>query len=319
MSADQLTAPVRAFCFTKLTTLEQAGIPLLQALPIAAKESPPSLKEQFARLQVLLQRGEPLAEAGRRSGLFLPWEARLISVAVESGHLEATFARFAEHYTTHAQRQRQLGARFTLPVAVLVLVLALVLAIFVAPIPALFQGEIGIVGYLLRTLLPLAIAYFGCKNLAARYRQSGTHEQSEWLAELALAMPLLGGMLRRQQRHDFLAGLALLLEAGVPAVEALRLAGESVANTILRRQYTATADEVTSGATVSEALASCQVLDDNEAAALLDSGEVSGRLPETLRYYAGQVQDRLNLQTDYITEWLPRIFYFAVLGPAILL
>jgi len=303
-----LTAQARAELFAKLATLERAGIPLLQALPMAAQASGLSLRGKLEHCTDLLKRGRPLPEAGKRSAAFLPWERRLLGVAVESGSLEHTFSRLAENYAARAKRSRALRTRFTLPVTVLVL------ATFVAPVPALFRGSIDALGYLNRTVVPLAVLYLGVKALLIRQRQARAVESGRLLAESLLAVPLAGGMIRRQQQRDFLASLGVLLTAGVTAIEALALASQSVTNPVLRARFAEASGAVEGGATVSAALQRCQALGDEQAYSLLSTAEEAGRLPEMLDYHVRQLDAWLDLRADYIGEWLPRVLYALGIG-----
>ncbi|NJN46607.1 MAG: hypothetical protein HC808_09150, partial [Candidatus Competibacteraceae bacterium] len=217
-----LTAQARSELFIQFATLERAGIPLLQALPIIAKQVPAALQPRIEKLTRFIQQGTPLAQAGRRCGLFLPWETRLIAVATEAGKLQATFTRLGEHYAARARRLLRFKARMVYPIAILVL------TVFIAPFPALFLGIIGPTGYILRTAVPLIGLYLLVNLLVWRYRMLSLTEQPYAFATITLAIPLLGGLVRRQQRRDFLASLAMLLEVGIPAIEALTLAAESV-------------------------------------------------------------------------------------------
>lgn len=307
-SRAEFTAQARAELFYKLAALERAGIPLLQTLPLLGRASAPALQRKIEPLIEHIQRGRSLAEAARRCGLLLPWEARLVRVGEEAGRLAAVFAHLAEHYATRARWLRRLKSRFALPIAVLAL------ALFVAPVPDLFQGNIDAGGYWLRTVVPLAAGYLGIRWAAHLYRRLSVREQGQVMAGLLLDLPILGTLIRRQQQRDFLANLAILLEAGIPAVEALTLAAQSLPNPMLRTRLSGAASAVAEGASVSAALARSGALEDPQATALIDTGELSGRLDEMLRYQVRRLEERLDSQMDSLAEWLPRIFYALVAG-----
>ena len=128
-----------------------------------------------------------------------------------------------------------------------------------------------------------------------------------------MAIPVLGGLLVRQQRHAGRFSLLLLLESGLPILEALPLAGQSVADPLLRARFAdATAALADDRLAVAETLGRYGVLDDPDAVALFASGEAAGRLDEVIRHQLCQWDTQLGLRWDMLAEWLPRLFYAMV-------
>lgn len=301
-----LGSRARANLYSQFATLERSGIPLLQALPILRKQAPPEVERSLKQMQHWVQQGMALALAGRRSGLFLPWEARLIQVAAEAGKLQTLFGRLQQHYALRSQRLLKFKSRLVYPLAILAL------AVFIGSAPALLLGHIGPVGYLMRTAVPLLGLYLLIRLLLWRYRLASLTEQPVGVAVVGLALPVIGNLMRCQQRRDFLASLALLLEAGVPAGEALKWAADSVGNPVLRAGYQAAAARVEAGASVAQALANCDI--DSEALTLIETGERSGRLDEMLWYEVRRLDERLDSRLDTLAEWTPRVLYAMVVG-----
>jgi type II secretory pathway component PulF len=239
--------------------------------------------------------------------VLLPWEARLVRAAATGGRLESLYKRLSEHYASRAQLFGRLKSRLVFPF------LILTLATFVAPFPALFQGAIGPGGYLLRAVGPPLLLYGGLRLLAFAYRQQLARQTGATWAKLLLALPVLGGLLARQQRRDGLFSLLLLLESGVPILEALPLAGKSIADPLLRARFAGAAAALADGRSgVAETLNRYGVVDDASATALFASGEAAGRLDDVICHQVRQWDAQLELQWDTLAEWLPRLFYVAV-------
>ena len=59
--------------------------------------------------------GDDIAQAGLDSGLFLPWEARLLRAAQSGGQLADTYAILGKRYQDRARRSRQLKSNMVLP------------------------------------------------------------------------------------------------------------------------------------------------------------------------------------------------------------
>ena len=304
-----LTAHARSRLFAQLATLEHAGISPAQAFTMMGGDLPPGVRRALARTASALARGMSIAEAGEKNGVWLPWEARAINAAAASGRLESLFADLSAHYAGRAKRFARMKSRLTFPL------LILLLACLVAPFPALFQGAIGPGGYLLRALGPPVLLYGGLRLLVFAYRRQLARETGVMWSRLLLAIPVLGGVLARQQRRDGLLVLLLLLESGVPILEALPLAGHGVADPLLRARYGAAAralaDQRSSVATTLERYG---VIGDAGAASLFTSGEAAGRLDEVIRHQLRQWDGQLALQWDTLAEWVPRLIYAAVAG-----
>lgn len=273
------------------------------------RDLPPSARRGLARTSSALARGMSIAEAGENSGVWLPWEARAISAAAASGRLESLFANLSTHYARRSKLFARIRSRLVFPM------LILLLASFVAPFPALFQGMIGTGGYLLRAIGPLLLLYSSLRLLVSAYRRQLANETGAVWARLILAIPVFGGLLARQQRRDGLLILLLLLESGTPVLEALPLAGQSVANPLLRARYLTAAKALASErSSVAETLERYGLVGDPGAVALFASGEVAGRLDEMIRHQLRQWDDQLELQWYTLAEWVPRLIYAAVAG-----
>jgi len=302
-----LTAHVRSRLFTQLATLEQAGIPPAQALTLIGGDLPPKVHQRLTETAAALARGRGIAEAGESCGIWLPWEARVIRMAAIGGRLHSLFVSLSRHYADRAQRFGRLKNRLAFPL------LILLLASLVAPFPALFQGTIGPLGYLFRAFGPPLLLYGSLQWLVFAYRQQVTHETGAGWARLVQAIPLFGPLLARQQQRDGLFGLLLLLESGVPILDALPLAGQGVADPLLRTRYRAAAAALADQrSAVAIILERYGIISDPGTAALFASGETIGRLDRVIRHELCQWDIRLERQWDTLAEWLPRLIYAAV-------
>ena len=302
-----LTAHVRSRLFTQLATLEQAGIPPAQAFTLIGGDLPPGVRHALTETATTLAQGRDIAEAGERYGIWLPWEARVIRMAAVGGRLHSLFVSLSRHYADRAQRFGRLKSRLAFPL------LILLLASLAAPFPALFQGTIGPVGYLIRAFGPPLLLYGSLQWLVFAYHRQVTREVGVGWARLVQAIPLFGPLLARQQQRDGLFGLLLLLESGVPILDALPLAGQGVADPLLRTRYRAAAAALADQrSAVAAILERYGIISDPGAAALFASGEAAGRLDRVIRHELRQWDIRLELQWDTLAEWLPRLIYAAV-------
>lgn len=121
-----------------------------------------------------------------------------------------------------------------------------------------------------------------------------------------------GRLLRVYHRSRFLNALALLLEAGVPARDALQETVKSCRSSTLRNAWQGTVAGLDNGRTVATTLKKHRVLD-GTGYSLVDSGEARGRLVGMLKHERDRLEDELQLKLDILAEWLPRLIYAATI------
>jgi type II secretory pathway component PulF len=188
------------------------------------------------------------------------------------------------------------------------------LAIFVAPVPALYRGEISGLEYLFSTLGRLLLFLGGILLLSHGWRRLEAEEPESSMFRLLLHIPVAGSLIREQQRLYYLQNLSLLLTAGLPAFTALETAALGVRHPALRERFAAAAEYCRGGMDVATALEHCGALEKPGEVSLAKSGEYSGQLDTMIRHQANLLEERLDRRYTLLTEWLPRFSYLLVLA-----
>ena len=306
MKHRELEARSRASLFKQLAQTERAGVPVLDTIAILSATANPTLKQRLSRFHRIFSAGKDVAEAGLGSGLFLPWEARLLRAAEISGKLAQSYAALSKRHSYRARRMSQIKRGLILPLVLFFFVVIL------APLPALFRGDINGHVYLALTAGRLLLFFGGLYVLTYNWRRLGATGADNTILRWLLHIPICGGLIRRQQRRDFLHSLALLLDAGVPAFDALAIAADSVSHPDFRKRFANSVIHARSGANLSEVLASCGALQDSDAVNLLRTGEFSGRLSEMIHHHVLQLDEQLDEQFKMLADWTPRVVYLLI-------
>lgn len=302
-----LPLPVRALLFQHLAAMEKAGVPAERAY--ALLDLGPAARPRVQAFQKLTARGSEPSAAGASSGLFTVFEARLLRAAFSAGSPLPAYQRLAGHLATAASQASALRSRMALPVVILTI------ALFVAPIPQLFLGLLTPAAYLWKVVSPLlviaALAAAGVR-LNAWFGSGASGPARAQLERALLAVPVFGALHLRRNARDFVASLALLLEAGLPLFEALPVALDTVGNHLVRRDLAAIVPAVKAGAPLSQAIDALRLVDTAQLSPFVHTGEESGSLPEMLmRHAAAESESLARAQADIMT-WLPRAFYACV-------
>ncbi|MGZ3236137.1 MAG: type II secretion system F family protein, partial [Burkholderiaceae bacterium] len=279
-SSPPLSWQLRADLFAQLSVMEKSGLSVSQALDLL--RMPAKYQPRIAMMRKWLARGSDISVAGYRSGMFTQLDANLIGAAASAGSPASTYKRLAEYYTQRANQERTIKARLALPGCVLVL------GLFVQPLPALFSGAISNGSYLLHavsSLAAIAALVFVWIKLFGLHEGSPSTVQTS-LGNIAMGIPLFGKMLIRRNIRDFFQILALMVEAGMPILQALPKALDTIQLDAVNRSFSRIQSKIERGNTLAQALADISYLNSERALALIVTGEASGSLPEMLFRYA---------------------------------
>jgi general secretion pathway protein F len=283
---------LRAELFLQLSRLEQAGLPYDRAL--AAMALPPPAAPRLKAMQALSARGIDAAKAGEQSGLFTGLEARLVRAALNAGSPAPTYQRLAEHYSQRARQGAVMKSRLMLPAFVLAI------ALLVQPLPALVSGTIGMKGYAWQVIWPVLLI----AALVAVMR---------WVVmSFPQRVPIYGPIFVRTNLRDFFESLALMLEAGVPLIEALPAAIDTVAARDIRGELTRARRQIEQQRTFAAAMEGVSYLRGSRVLAFAHTGEESGKLPEMLMRHAAMESEDIGHFYEQVAAWLPRIVYSLV-------
>lgn len=305
MATNPLPLRLRAELFTQLAQLETSGLPFDRSLALLQIGG-----DGAARLQAMKQRvarGEVLAMAGEKSGVFTRLEARLIHAAWNAGSPAGVYRRLAELYTQRAMQLATMKSRMALPAIVLLM------ALLIQPLPTLVSGAIGAGGYLfgvVKPLLAIALALFLGRLLWQRMAAAAAVSPAP---TPLTGLPLIGTLLVRQNIRDFLQSLALMLEAGISMLDALPLALDTIGIGAIRHQFAQLKPRIERGETLSQALATVTVLvaldSGARAVEFARTGEQSGTLPEMLLRHVALETAAVDAFYQQAAQWLPRIVY----------
>ncbi len=296
----------RAELYHQLAQLTAAGLPITKALE-QLERHPPSraFREPLHLLLKEIASGFTFSEALSRSGNWIsPFDLALIDAGERSGRLDACFRALADHYTERAGMIRRMLGDLAYPVFLLHF------AVFILPFAQLFTTG-NWEAYLVRTLGVLLPIYVVVAVLI--YAAQSKHgERWRSLMELVLhPIPLLGSGRRELALARLSMALEALINAGVSIIEAWALAATVSGSPALRRTVNAFLPDIHAGQTPAEAVTSCGKFPDMFSNQY-NSGEVSGKLDESLRRLHRYYQEEGSRKIHAVSQWTPRILYLII-------
>lgn len=150
---------------------------------------------------------------------------------------------------------------------------------------------------------------------------SAAEDETESVRQRAMRLPIVGALFtRRASKRSLLMvfrQLALLVETGIDLAEALRLVSDTCRNQVLAECLDDIYDDITSGRSLSAAVANQEEILGYQVTASIQAGEASGRLSAVLGQIAEQFEQELEMTTT-ITSALayPAILSFASIAVA---
>lgn len=241
----RIGARERLLMTRQLATLLQAGLPLLQALTLLEKgQSGHKPLMQLARtLRQKIEAGQPLNEVLLEHSDFPALYIQLVAVGEMAGMLDSMLERLAEHLEKAAVLQSRLRAALTYPVAVLAIATAVVGVILFWVVPAFenifrsFNAELpAVTRWVLGASRWLANHGVWCllvASLVSLFVRQAWQRSEPWKRRadaLALALPIMGPLMRKACQVRWARTLATLIGAGIPLVDAMESVGPVTGN-----------------------------------------------------------------------------------------
>ena len=299
----------RADIYFQLSRLEDAGLPAQQAFELLQKTNNKYIN-QLQQFQRFLNSGNTIAESGFRSGIFSTSDKDLLVTGEASGSLGSIYKQLANYYGQKVKRSKKIKSQCYLPLAVLII------ALFIQPLPALILNEISGLDYVavsLGRLVIITLLFYITLKLPfwltlGRLRFIGL---AKLVYQLQFKLPLISSWLIRRQVTEFFRSLGLMLTAGMPILDALPKALNTIANPIVKSQFKSVVEATRQGSQLTDALADVREIDE-QAIQMILAGEKSGKLAEAILHHTKIETEKIELQEDLLAEWIPRLFYLLV-------
>jgi len=296
----------RAEFYYQLAQLTSAGLTLIQALE-HLNRNPPSFSYRVHIRNLLhdLKDGYTFSDSLNRQQGWLPaFDVALLHAGEHSGRLDSCFRLLSDHYVDRARLARQMIGDMAYPVFLFHF------AIFIFAFVHSFASNdwLGFVWRTFGVLIPLYLIF-----LAAAYATQGRHGE-KWrscVEHFLRPVPVLGKARHCLALSRLAGALEALLSAGVTIIEAWELAATACGSPAIRRTVLAWRPLVDGGHTPAEVVSSSSrfpALFANQ----YSSGEISGKLDDTLKRLQQYYQDEGTRKLHYFAQWTPRAIYILV-------
>ncbi len=301
-----------SFC-RQFATYSDAGVDLIKSLDAMEKQfARTALGPIIGRVATRVRQGDTIADAlGSEGRTFDNLFLSMIRVAEARGGIPETMRGLADHYEARVRLIRQARSAMIYPIIVLVLAAGVValLTIVLLPMFASLLGDLargpGGEGNLpLPSRMLMGFSRFVARAgwwlmpaltvgiLVGAFRLYRTKAGKAAFDEAGLYVPVLGKLLTLLETTRFARTLGSLLSAGVDVGSSLDLTADVLRLAPYRRAILGARVTVMEGAELSEALDETRRFP-ADVIAIVNTGEETGRLPESLDKLADDYEERV--------------------------
>ena len=286
------SARSRAIVIESLATLVSAGLPLEKALSATEQVATGRLRDVLARVSARVREGASLGGAlSGEPGVFSGVTLGLIRAGERGVGLGPALLQAANQLDREAESAARVRAALAYPalLAVAGSISIAVIVLFVVPRFAAILGDLGeslpratrlliaLSGFVRHFGLLLAAAAVGGVALGGTQITRRRESVHRWL----LGLPILGGLRQSLATARVARTLAVLLDTGTPALQALVVAEGAAGDAEVAARIARARDRVAQGASLATALTGTGALTP-AALQLLAVGEQSGRVGAVL-------------------------------------
>jgi type IV pilus assembly protein PilC len=287
----------------QFVTLIRAGLPILKALDLLAERlTDAKLSVHIKHVRDEVRNGALLSDAFARQGVFPPIYATSVLAGERSGSLAEVIERFISYQKLSLSVRKKLMVSLLYPALLIVMVLGLIVFLITyvvpnfaelyssmnaqLPAPTLILIAIGTTArsYILLGIGVLILGGFGFRAWAR------TPSGKEAVDRVLLKVPVMGEVWLKYQVAQFSRVLSTLLIGGIPLMQALETASDSLGTQVLKRELGKAAKLVREGQSLSGSLRASGMFP-SLALDMIEVGESTGALPAMLGSIAEFYED----------------------------
>lgn len=304
--------------FTRqLSTMIDAGLPLVQGLEILSKQQEnPTLKKILLQTKNDVESGSTFADSMRKhpkafDNLF----CNMIEAGETGGILDTILGRLAAFMEKSMALKKKIKGAMTYPaicLAISILILVIIL-VFVVPVfdamfkdfgsqlPAPTQIVVNMSNFFKSNFLYIFIAIF--LMIMAVKKIYSTKKGEIAIDRMMLRAPVVGTLLRRVAVAKFTRTLGTMLQSGVPILEALQVVAKTAGNKVIEMAVFRIADAISEGRPIAEPLEETGVFP-NMVTQMINVGESVGALDAMLEKIADFYDEEVDQAVENLTAMI---------------
>ena len=304
--------------FTRqLSTMIDAGLPLIQGLDILAKQQVnKTFRDVLTDIKTNVETGSTFADSlARHDKIFDSLFSKMVAAGELGGILDVILNRLAMYMEKVMKLKKKVKGALTYPLVVLCIALLVVAIILIFVIPV-FQKMFADFGQALPapTQLVINLSDFFKKNIIfmiagliafvfAFRRFYSTAKGRKWVDSLVLKLPVFGPLVRKVAVAKFTRTLGTLISSGVPILDSLNIVAGTAGNKVIEEAILKVRVNISEGRPIAEPLMETGVFP-NMVVQMITVGETTGALDAMLGKIADFYDDEVDAAVDALTSMI---------------
>ena len=299
--------------FTRqLSTLQDAGLPILRSLNILEEQQKPgALKNVLRSVAEDIEGGCTLSEAfGKHPRAFDRLYVNMVAAGETGGVLDVILVRLAEFMEKAQKLKRKIMGAMIYPVAVVSFAVAIVSGIMVFVIPKFktifldFDTELPGITMVLLNFSDWfmagkppgwAVLIFAPPGVFMLYKLVRSSKGGRYVSDfMMIKAPGFGTLVQKTSIARFTRTLGTLIAAGVPILEAIKITSETAGNEVYTRALMSVHDSIREGESFAAPLRAANVVD-SLVVNMIDVGEETGELDKMLLKIADNYEEEVDV------------------------
>ncbi|MCK4859416.1 MAG: type II secretion system F family protein [Candidatus Omnitrophica bacterium] len=298
----------------QLSTLLNAGVPLLRSLDILSKQV--ESKKLYDALQVIkadIEGGFTFHDALKKhSKIFSDFWINLAETGEASGQLSSVLEQVANYIEAKGSLQRKIKSAMLYPVIISIVAAVAVLVFLLKIIPTfadIFQGfniELPLLTRMVMKASDIFRYYFviviGIVIAAVIFfkKWAQTNFGKQRLDAFKLSLPLIGPLLQEISVSRFASALSTLIKSGVPILHCLSIVSTISGNKLFEDAITKVREKVQEGGTMAGPLEESDLFPPM-VSQMITVGEESGELGDMLEKISDFYEERVTSTVGRLT------------------
>lgn len=304
--------------FTRqMSTMIDAGLPLVQCLQILAKQQDNStFKRVLTEVQTDVESGTTLADAMRKHPkVFDNLFSNMIEAGELGGILDTILSRLAAFKEKAMALQKKIKGAMTYPAICLAiaLIILVVILVFVIPVfadmfkefgsalPAPTQFVVSMSEFFKKNIIFVFIGVFIVSFIIKKIYN--TEKGRLKIDGFLIRAPVVGPLIRKVAVSKFTRTLSTMLQSGVPILEALQVVAKTSGNKVIERAVFHVSDSIAEGRPIAEPLEESGVFP-NMVVQMINVGESVGALDAMLEKIADFYDEEVDQAVDNLTAMI---------------
>lgn len=327
-SKKRVKAKDRILFTRQLATLIGAGLPLSASLTTVTNQTESQgMKEIGEEIITAVESGKTLHEAfSAHPKVFNGVYLALIRAGETSGTLDLALRRLADQEEKDAAMMGEIKGALVYPAIILVVIIAVLAFMMIAVVPQVksLYEDLGqelpgltkflvamtnfFAQYLWLVILAIFVGIFGIVSFI-----QNTKPGRKMFDTFKIKVPIFGALLRKLYVSRFARTGEMMLATGVPMLDSITIAIESVNNVVVEEEYQKSLELIKAGKGLSEALSEREYMLPL-VPQMAGVGEESGKIDEMLGRAAGVYEGELDEQIKNISTTIEPIMMVMMAG-----